>query len=190
MENIELCSKCKGKCCKSMGCHFSPDDFEDLSYKGLKKEIDKGYISIDWWEGNPFDSDKREYIPRALFLRIRNRNADVVNASWGGVCSLLSDTGCTLSYDKRPKGGRDLIPAEPECKITYTKDQCARDWYKYDDILKRLEDCYYDRDIKNKLQTDYEVDKKLVEDIKLDLDAIADDTINTVLEMLKSLNDK
>lgn len=190
MENLELCSKCKGKCCKAMGCHFSPDDFEDLSYEGLKKEIDKGYISIDWWEGNPFDPDNRREIPRAFFLRIRNRNSDVVNASWGGICSLLTDKGCILSYNERPKGGRSLIPAVPECRITYTKDQCARDWYKYNDILIKLEDHYYDKDIKNKLQTDYEIVKESDKKNELDLDAISNDVINTVLEMFKSLNDK
>lgn len=190
MENLELCSKCKGKCCKAMGCHFSPDDFEDLSFEGLKKEIDKGYISIDWWEGNPFDTDNRKEIPRAFFLRIRNRDSKIINPSWGGVCSLLTDKGCILSYNKRPKGGRDLIPAVPECRITYTKDQCARDWYKYNDILSELEDYYYDKDIKNTLQTDYEVPKVSDEDVKLDLDEISNNTIDYVLEMLKSLSDK
>ena len=46
--NITLCSKCGGACCKMCGCHFSPDDFEDLSFEGLKKELLKGYISIDY----------------------------------------------------------------------------------------------------------------------------------------------
>ena len=66
MENLEICSKCKGFCCKRMGCHFSPDDFKDLTFDGLKKEIDKGYISIDWWEGNPFKDDRE--IDKAYYL--------------------------------------------------------------------------------------------------------------------------
>lgn len=156
MENLEICSKCKGKCCKAMGCHFSPDDFKDLSYEGLKKEMDKGYISIDWWEGNPFDPDKRNEIPRAFFLRVRNRDAKIVDASWGGACSLLSEKGCTLSYEERPKGGKELIPAVPKCIIKYSKDECAKEWYKYDDILRKLEDYYCNKDIKNKYQTDYD----------------------------------
>ena len=40
MENKELCKECKGQCCKNKGCHFSPDQFNDLSFEGLKKEID------------------------------------------------------------------------------------------------------------------------------------------------------
>ena len=49
MEKLEICKKCKGSCCKTMGCHYSPEDFKDLSFDGLKTEIDKGFISIDWW---------------------------------------------------------------------------------------------------------------------------------------------
>lgn len=143
-----------------------------------------------WWEGNPFDHDKTEEIPRAFFLRVRNRNSNIVDASWGGVCSLLSNTGCILSYDKRPKGGRSLIPAVPECRITYTKDQCARDWYKYNDILRKLEDHYYDKNIENKLQTDYKVVKKSDKFSKLDLDEISNDTIKSILEMLKAIDNE
>lgn len=50
-EPIDYCAKCGGNCCKHMGCHYSPRDFEDLSFDALKQEIEKGRISIDWWEG-------------------------------------------------------------------------------------------------------------------------------------------
>lgn len=143
MENLEICAKCGGSCCKGMGCHYSPEDFSDLSLDGLKKEIDKGHISIDWWEGNPFDNE--EWIPKAYFLRVRNVDAPVVDASWGGRCSLLTEKGCSLSYGERPKGGRMLIPHESHrCKVEYTKDECARDWYEYIDVLRELEEIYDD----------------------------------------------
>lgn len=52
-EDLELCKKCGGGCCKRMGCHFSPDDFAEITYESLKSKIDEGNISIDWWEGDP-----------------------------------------------------------------------------------------------------------------------------------------
>ena len=138
MENLEICSKCKGKCCKGMGCHYSPDDFKEISYEILKKKIEEGNISIDWWEGNPFNDDRN--ISRAFFLRVRNENSPIVDPSWGGRCKLLTDKGCSLPYKDRPKGGRDLIPNESfQCDTTYNKDDCARDWYIYNDILEKLE---------------------------------------------------
>lgn len=137
LENRELCAKCKGACCKTMGCHYSPSDFKDLSYEGLKKEIEKGYISIDYWEGNPF-KDNRD-IPRAYFLRIKNKGCEIVDASFGGVCSLLTENGCKLTFNNRPKGGRDLIPAENgRCRSLYSKQDCAIEWYKYNHVLTKL----------------------------------------------------
>ncbi len=143
MENKEICSICEGTCCKRMGCHFSPNDFKDLSFEGLKNEIDKGYISIDWWEGNPF-CDTRD-ISHAYFLRIKNVGGNIIDPSWGGRCCLLTDTGCPLSYNERPKGGRELIPKKTidgDCLITYSKIDCAIEWYKYNDILDKLVDHY------------------------------------------------
>lgn len=39
--NTSLCAKCGGTCCKNCGCHFSPDDFESISFESLKKSWKK-----------------------------------------------------------------------------------------------------------------------------------------------------
>lgn len=147
MENKEICRVCRGLCCKSCGCHFSPDDFKEITFESLKKEIDKGNISIDWWDGSPFvDNDigvSSDGIERAYYLRMRNQDSPIVDPSWGGQCSLLTDTGCPLSYEERPKGARELIPiSEGRCYSNYTKKQACKDWYEYDDILRRLVEIY------------------------------------------------
>ena len=143
MENKEICSKCKGKCCKTMGCHYSPKDFEEISFEYLMSQIDKGYISIDWWEGNPFKDDRN--IHRAFFLRVRNVESPIVDPSWGGVCILLTEDGCPLSFEERPKGARLLISSANKCKSLYTKENCCIDWIKYHDILEDLHDYYLDK---------------------------------------------
>jgi len=79
-ENKEVCSNCGGQCCKSMGCQFSPRDFKEITFEVLRQEINKGNISIDWWEGDVFDNDERG---RTYYLRMRNKNSDIVNPSWG-----------------------------------------------------------------------------------------------------------
>lgn len=136
-ENREICTKCGGKCCKHMGCHYSPMDFKDLSYEGLKKEIDKGHISIDWWNGNPFDDDRN--ISRVYYLRVRNIESEIVDGSWGGRCSLLTENGCSLTFNDRPKGGRKLIPQEiGACKDLYTKKDCVIEWYEYNETMTKL----------------------------------------------------
>ncbi|MGL5715825.1 MAG: hypothetical protein ACRCX2_22575 [Paraclostridium sp.] len=137
MENKEICAECGGVCCKHMGCHYSPDDFKDLTYEGLKSEIDKGCISIDWWEGSILKN--REIDSTAYFLRVRNKYSPIVDPSWDGECLLLRETGCPLSYSERPKGARLLIPNKSgSCELKYDKEDCADDWYKYNDILNKL----------------------------------------------------
>jgi len=131
-EATEACAKCKGLCCKTMGCHYSPRDFKDLSFEGLKSEIEKGKISIDWWE-----NDEPEF-----FLRARNNNAPIIDPSWGGVCVNLTPAGCSLSWEERPLGGKALRP-NPDMKkdcdyTTYDKENCKNEWLEYSDILWKL----------------------------------------------------
>ena len=129
---IERCKTC-GSCCKTMGCHYSPDDFKEINYEYLKSEIEKGHISIDWWEDNP----------NRYFLRIRNVDADAVDPSWGGRCSLLTENGCPLPFEKRPKGARFLDAKQSgDCDQGYGKKACADDWYAYDEILVKLVDYF------------------------------------------------
>lgn len=159
MENKKLCSICKGHCCKSSGCELSPEDFKDgVTYEAIKERIDKGLISIDWWEGNVFqeldeyDSRSEENICKSLFLRMRNKNAPVVDPSFGGECVALTANGCKLSYDERPKGGRALIPDldlledgfRINCHSDWSKKESAIEWYTYRDILAKLMKEYFD----------------------------------------------
>lgn len=127
------CSKCKGQCCKNMGCHFPPTDFKEINFDALKQEIDKGFISIDWWEG--------DYGPE-FFLRMRNKNSPIVDPSWGGECILLTDTGCPLPFEERPLGARALKPSSGLCETQYGKYECKEEWLKYSDILSDLYDYY------------------------------------------------
>lgn len=126
----DACTKCKGRCCKNMGCHFAPSDFEEMSYEYLKKKIEEtGYISIDWWE-----NDEPQY-----YLRMRHKGAPIVDPSWGGECMLLTETGCSLSFEARPLGATSLEPkCDGKCVVHYSKYECKEDWLKYDDILKQL----------------------------------------------------
>ena len=123
------CEKCKGACCKHMACHFAPSDFTDLSYDALKAEIERGFISIDWWE-----DDRPEY-----FLRMRHVDAPIVDPSWGGRCMLLTDSGCPLPFEQRPLGARALKPVQGgNCEVFYSKEDCKNDWMPYHEILSDL----------------------------------------------------
>ena len=142
--NSEICSKCGGKCCKMCGCHFSPDDFEEISFESLKKEIEKGYISIDLVDGELIYSEINVYI-----LRARNVNSPIVDYDYGerGQCILLTESGCKLDYENRPSGGKLLVPREAtKCHQNYTIKNCCYEWLPHKKILKNLADYFEDKD--------------------------------------------
>lgn len=144
----KVCKECGGKCCKFMGCQFSPEDFDSISVSLLKKEIEKGHISIDKWEG--FSS--KAQMSEIFFLRARHIGSEgkdslapIVDFSWGGQCSLLKEDGCLLTFNKRPKGGRYLKPrssVNDACIPLYTKEDAVADWAKFQDVLSELAEFY------------------------------------------------
>lgn len=145
----EECTSCKGECCKSMGCQISPRDLVSVDKETIKKLLDTGMISIDWWVNLKVNN---EYIGNGYYIRMRNIDSDVVDASWGGICSILTKTGCPLDFKHRPMGGRKLSPLI--CKMNdsedsdsmkideYSKYDCVLEWLPYHDILSDLEDEY------------------------------------------------
>lgn len=143
--NTEYCTECKGSCCRTTACAFSPADFEKISFNYLKERIEKsGYICI-------------KYIPEefsgqgtgVFYLAVRNRGADIVDIperNRGG-CSLITDTGCPFSYEQRPTGGKLVLPIKSEsqygkltfcCKQFYDAKELCYEWLPYKKILQRL----------------------------------------------------
>ncbi len=149
--NPKLCAQCGGRCCQGCGCHFSPDDFKDISFEGLKKELEKGYISIDCVDGDAFN--RQGFF---LILRIRNHKAKIVDLNYerGEPCVLLTEKGCKLSYAQRPAGGRLLIPIQLEfkgftclnCHSAYTIEDCCMEWKPYQKVLSELVHYFKDKD--------------------------------------------
>lgn len=133
--NNEICFKCGGKCCKRIGCAYYPDDFEDLTLEGLRRQIDKGYISID------IDAEES----MNYYLRARNKYASVYDLNAGGICKALGEHGCIYDFDHRPTQGRLLVPLEStECKLSVRSPELGEQWEPYQETLKKLSKEYLD----------------------------------------------
>lgn len=151
-ENINsvICSQCKGECCKRCGCAFSPDDFAEISFKYLKKEIEKGYISIDYL---PEEIVFRRY--GIYILRMRNQDREIVDYSLrGSPCIFLGSKGCKLNYTQRPAEGKLLIPSAEMnefnnrmCHSKYDLWDCAYEWEPHQKILKQLVQHFENKEI-------------------------------------------
>ena len=151
--NKELCEKCGGKCCKYCGCHFSPHDFKEITYESLKREIKKGYISIEWVALNSWNEGRGG----VYILRIRNKGKAIVdNDLERNPCILLTEHGCKLDYASRPLGGKLLIPYVRKeaynnnetllCYSEYDIDACVMEWKEYQHILEQLVKYFSDKD--------------------------------------------
>jgi len=143
LQNPELCVKCGGNCCKRCGCTFSPDDFKDLSFEGLKAEIEKGYIAIDEVDGDQF------YISGFFkILRIRNIEEPIYGGRTHGPCILHTEHGCRLDFEHRPAGGKLIVPAEGgHCQTYYPTRHAIREWSKYQEVLDQLAEYFYEKEI-------------------------------------------
>lgn len=144
--NSELCSICCGKCCRNYGCHFSPDDFKEISFEALKNEIEKGYIAIEFIDHWTTYSLEEGYI-----LRSRHRGGPIVDThgdSFGETCCiLLGKDGCKLEYEKRPSGGKLLIPQIERCYQEYPLKDCVYEWMPHQEVILKLIEYFEHKEI-------------------------------------------
>ena len=149
--NPEICKECGGQCCKRCGCNFSPDDFQEISFEYLRQQMEKGYISIDYVDGETFYRSWGVYI-----LRVRNQERPIVDTEYvrRTPCVLWTEKGCKLDYEHRPSSGRLMIPSkkiekitgERICPTSYSTKQCCDEWRPYQDVLRQLRDYFQDKD--------------------------------------------
>ena len=143
----KVCGSCGGKCCKRMPGSALPSDFGagdngDVGSALLDALLSKRW-AIDWWEGDPRDSKDELHV--AYFLRpaTKGREGRLHDASWGGECTFLTQTGCSLTFERRPSECRGLVPNEVapgNCTSdpATTKQQVAIAWIPYDSLIREV----------------------------------------------------
>lgn len=135
--NKELCKRCGGRCCKSSGCLYAPEDFEEISFNSLMELYEKnkvmfmhvgpwvGIWKITWVLATPKVNGKRVIY-------------DMIEEPQGN-CVFLTEKGCALEYHHRPRGGKNLIPLEKDgkicCKALYNLEKAADDWEIYNELI-------------------------------------------------------
>ena len=164
-KNYEMCKFCGGSCCKRNACDCSPEDFDNDVNK-MREALLTGKYTIDLsrQDADAFvveynqiylDENMGKRIPSQFFyLRPRNIGRPIVDIihkeEVEGPCIFWSqEKGCALTYEKRPKGGRTLIPMLgpgkiPFCVGQYEKREMIADWKPYTDALVSLAKEFFD----------------------------------------------
>lgn len=157
-ENLEICQKCGGYCCKKSGCDYVPEDFSEISLNYLLSKLDEGYISI-------VSAVDFRYLPNGkivnipfLYLRARNRNRPIVDLlSMKTTCASLTENGCNFTYEERPTGGKNLTPVDQG--ICYPKenpiDLIIR-WERYQDVLSKAVEKITGKSVDEQIRLDVE----------------------------------
>jgi Fe-S-cluster containining protein len=142
-DNEKVCAACGGECCKRFPGSAFPEDFglpEDTSR--IREALKSGRWCIDWWEGD--STGKREGAWRTLFVRpaIKGKEGRIYDPSWGGECTFLTNSGCSIDSDHRPLGCKKLEPKGGGCILHDNADKKASSiaWVKYEALLLEIGD--------------------------------------------------
>ncbi len=106
-EKPALCAECKGACCKRMPGFCHPSDFgapyTRVMRPRLRDALASGLYTLDHWIGDPRPRPRRP-LKNAYFVRpaIKDFEHRLYHGAWGGECTMLKPTGCSLSFDERP----------------------------------------------------------------------------------------
>jgi Fe-S-cluster containining protein len=141
-ENKSLCSGC-GQCCKRMPGIVSPSELKEVTVESLTNLFRSGY-QFDYWEGNL--TGKEEHVDTTFYyLRPQTKRSvnKIVDASWGGECVFLEESGCSKSFEERPTQCRALKPRKNgNCHFNkqYGKRQMIEEWLPYNEIISETID--------------------------------------------------
>lgn len=132
----ELCVQCQGRCCRTMGCSLEPEDMirmlkgRPLTMDNLEELLQKENFAIDSFQigGHVF-----------YYMRMRHKCFTFIGVDAMGECIMLTDTGCSLAFEDRPKGGR-MLEARKDggCVQHYTQEMMIADWSPYQELLGEI----------------------------------------------------
>jgi Fe-S-cluster containining protein len=140
-ENMGVCAKCGGMCCKEMPGVTSPEQWGiPLDEERVRKALRSGKWAVDWWEGDPrgLGYEDSGAVSIGYFIRpaVVGGGRGIFDPTWGGRCVFLRENGCELPENDRPLGCKLLEPnaSNPgKCKMhgEFSKKEAAIAWLPY-----------------------------------------------------------
>ncbi|MBQ8597163.1 MAG: hypothetical protein IJ409_05160 [Lachnospiraceae bacterium] len=143
------CAECRGKCCRENGCCLSPEDLfralskinETINFRRmLQRELKEHLLTLLKDEEGLYAIDRTVSSKGPFYyLRMRHKCYTFVGVDAMGECVALTDVGCRLSGEERPKGGR-FLKSSPDrhCVQMYTMEEMCTDWEPYQKLLSEI----------------------------------------------------
>ena len=140
-ENFNICSLCKGQCCKRMPGIVHPEQLQQPITKELLLKLYKEGYQFDYWEGDEFGG-KVGYFLRPQTIKSKGV---LVDPSWGGTCVfLITEQGCSKTFEERPYMCQQLEPQEDfNCGLkdkenTLNKYDYVLAWLQYNNLIEEI----------------------------------------------------
>ncbi len=136
-ERRDLCAECGGQCCRSRPGMEAPERFLSAAdpILALASALASGewvlaeHVGVPWVDGvEPPEEERRRVIryPRPATVHERGRGAPRDEL---GPCVFLSEGGCRLSFEERPRACRALVPTSGfECEGDWGRREAALAW--------------------------------------------------------------
>jgi hypothetical protein len=123
-----------------------PTELKEVTVESLSKMIQDGY-QFDFWEGNITGNPEHEDVT-AYYLRPQTKKSvgKVVDASWGGECVFLTESGCSKTFEERPTQCRALKPVKDGgCNLPerYSKVEIIKSWLEYNEVITKTIEKHY-----------------------------------------------
>jgi Fe-S-cluster containining protein len=148
-ENLALCGRCGGACCRTRPGIEAPDRFlasGDMA-DTLQKALSSGNWVLETHIGLPITEETAAlpdrmdivtFYPRPATVQERNQHS-LFALPGTGECVFLSDSGCHLPFAERPKLCRSLEPHSFfECDSSWKRPDAALAWRPWQDIIKQV----------------------------------------------------
>lgn len=141
-ENLNICSKCGGECCKLFPGFYYPDDFRkrngSLDWERILNLLTSGLAQIDRWE----DTEPVYFLRPKMVMKNDSHNG-IFSYPWGGdPCIHLTEYGCSLKYKQRPSQCRLLDPVKCEKGDQQDSDlgreSAMREWKRLSNKLQDI----------------------------------------------------
>lgn len=136
------CAGC-GQCCKNLPGSVYPSDTKGDMLTAVSGLLQTGRYAVDVWDGGPQGVDN-PHCEDGPFLRpaTKGKEGRRYDESWGGECTFLTESGCSLREADRPGGCRNLEPSEDgncydHCgQFGNDKERAAAAWWPFREILR------------------------------------------------------
>ena len=138
-----ICMQCRGRCCKTLGCSLEPLDM----LKALGNRTATWENVEDLLQNGKFAIDSFQFKGCVFYhLRMKHKCFTFIGIDAMGECIALTEQGCNIAFEDRPKGGRMLEGREDGgCIQHYTQEMMITDWEPYQDMLKKIWNRWHDK---------------------------------------------